>query len=545
MNNKITNEDIENAKVTLKPVFGIKPGVYLTAIYGLITLFGLFLLLILPGMRNNGTNVYVETFPMGAAVYADDTYLGTTPLKAFIQKGEREIKIEKKYFETIKLQENIKSRIFGSLLFPGKLEIIENLDLIDEEGFLGDRFRQLSSYALIEDYYDRYQMPPLLTVTVSEYLSGTKDIKSSLLYNFLYNMRVNLGSPEMVFEYIKSIKIIIDTIVSDNSSSIKTDDNPDFSVIFNYFADENNTNGLALSIIKAYPIDKRKNIIEVLEKIDGLKIIIANLNSKSIDTDLLVIPVNTGKNVVISNMKFVGFSSGTYLSGPSVKDNTQILQDDFLISFPHTEAVGEFYILEKEITRNNFALFLNENPDWKIDNITNLIETNRANKEYLNLQDFTDGEKPISNISWFAASAYCDWLETKLPSHMSEYTVRLPSEAEWEAAALLNRLSEQNNIFKESGLPAAKVIDFSRIGSADLYDVMGNLWEWCDNWYFPTDSVNGSFGLPGESWEGMEKAVRGGSWANSKDDVNISSRGSQNPSWSTPFMGFRPVLVKN
>ena len=73
---------------------------------------------------------------------------------------------------------------------------------------------------------------------------------------------------------------------------------------------------------------------------------------------------------------------------------------------------------------------------------------------------------------------------------------------------------------------------------------MGNLWEWCENWYFPSDSVNGSFGLPGISYDGVEKAVRGGSWANPESEIKISTRGSQNPSWCTPFLGFRPVLVK-
>jgi formylglycine-generating enzyme required for sulfatase activity len=546
MSNKITDEDIEKAIVKLKPVFGIKPGIYLTVIYGFIVLLGLFLLMIYPGIKNNGTMVHVDTSPGGAVVYVDNIYKGTTPTYFFVEKGNREIRIEKKYFETIKFQELIGSKIFGSLLFPGKFKINDNLTLINQEGFLEDRFKQLSSFALIEDYYDRYQMPSLISKTVSEYLSGLKTDNKELLYDFLYSMRVNLGSPEMVYDYVKAISLTNNIIISNPVSNEEDSTQPDLSVIFDYFADENNIQGLLLSIIKAYPLDKRENVIERLEKIEGVKSILNDLYTDYFDIEISDIPAVNGKTVVINNNKFIGFSSGTYLTGPSLPEDTQVLMnDDILISFPHIETVSEFYILEKEVTRRDYSLFLDENPEWKVENINNLIENNLVTNDYLNLQDFNDKGKPVSNISWYAAAAYSDWLETKLPPNMSEYNIKLPSEAQWEAAARFSTVGTLNNVFHESGVSAAKSTDFSRIGGAGLYDIMGNLWEWSENWFFPTDSVNSSFGLSGTSWDGMEKAVRGGSWANSEADIEVSTRGSQNPAWCTPFLGFRPVLVKN
>lgn len=545
MSNKITDEDIEKAIVKLKPIFGITPGIYLTVIYGLILLLGLFLLLVYPGIKNNGTIVFIDTFPVGAAVYADDTYKGSTPVRIFVSKGTREIRIEKKYFEHLILKKDISGRILGSLLFPKKLKIYENLTLLDEEELLQDRFRQLSSFALIKDYYDRYQMPSLLSETVTAYLAGIKSDNTENLYDFLYSMRVNMGSPEMVLDYIKAISLINSKINSSKISGIEADEQPDFSIILNYFSDKKNINGLVLGIIKAYPLNKRKNIIENLEKIEGVKSIINNLYPESFKIEPSNIPVVTGKTAIINNNRFIGISSGIYLTGPSLQKNTQLLlKDEILTSFPHKETITEFYILEKEITRKDYALFLDENPDWKIENISSLIEKNLVSKDYLSLQDFTDQGKPVSNISWYAAAAYCGWLETKLPPFMSGYTVKLPSEAEWEIATGLNTSTSSNSIFQESNESSAKSVDFSRRGAADLYDTMGNLWEWCDNWYFPTDSVNGNFGLPGTSWDGVEKAVRGGSWANLETEIEVSTRGSQNPVWSTPFLGFRPVLVK-
>ena len=82
---------------------------------------------------------------------------------------------------------------------------------------------------------------------------------------------------------------------------------------------------------------------------------------------------------------------------------------------------------------------------------------------------------------------------------------------------------------------------------AVLFDLKGNLWEWCDNWYAPAaplvTSRNSSYNEPYYgNYDAVEKTVRGGSWAN--DSISISTRGSQPPSWCTEFLGFRPVLVR-
>ncbi|MDA3939642.1 MAG: SUMF1/EgtB/PvdO family nonheme iron enzyme, partial [Spirochaetia bacterium] len=535
MSNKITDQDIENAIVKLKPVFGIKPEIYLTVLYSFILLLVLFFILVYPGLKENGTIVYVETYPVGAVVYVDNVYKGSTPTKFFVDSGEREIKIEKKYFETILTKNSIDGRVFGTIFFPKKYKMNEILTLNKQEELLKDRFTQISSYALIEDYYDRYQMPPLISRTVNEYLSGTNNDNSKLLYDFLYSIRVNLGSPEMVHDYVEAISLINNINIADQGSFKVERTQPDFSIIFDYFADENNSQGLLLSIIKSYQSDKRENIIVSLGEIEGINSILGNLDYAYIDKEFSDKPAINGKTVVINNSRFVGFTSGTFLTGTKFPNNTKLLiNNDFLASFPHIETVEEFYILEKEVTLRDYALFLNERTDWKIENIADLLSKNLVTKDYLAFQDFTDKGKPVTNISWHAAVAYCEWLETKLPLEMSGYTLKLPSEAQWEAAAKFDFSSNANYVFKESGAESSVSTDFSRIGNAGLYDISGNVWEWTDNWFFPTDSVNSLLGLDNIEYEGVEKAVRGGSWANSSNDINITTRGSQDPSWCTP-----------
>ncbi len=539
MSKKITEEDIEKAVVKLKPVLGIAPGVYLTVFYGFVLTGILFFILLFPGIRKNGTLVYVDSYPPEASVFIDNLYRGSTPVEVFIQAGESEIRIEKKHFKTVIKKEQIRGRVFGSLIFPLKLDLSENMILSDKEQFLKERYKQLSSFALIEDFYDRYQMPPLISKTVTEFLAGTDGTEGNMLYDFLYSMRVNLGSPEMLRDYISAINIVTSKTGSGNSSGSVSD----FSTIFDYFSKENNSDALALSIIGAYPPQQQRELINNLNTDLNIDSILKN--SYGIDLSNFRAPSFSGRTFMVNNLNFISVSSGTFLAGTKFKEGSNFIPDnDTLNNYPHPETVSEYFILEKEVTRGVYSQFLKENPEWRAANIDKLIGNNLVTSDYLKNQDFLYPDIPVSNVSWYAADAFTDWLVKKLPESMKDYTIRLPSEAEWEAAAWLNENSTVKHITKESGLSSPASVDFQRAGKGGLYDIIGNLWEWTDNWYFPGDTVNGRFGLELTEWEGAEKAVRGGSWGNLKSDLTIPTRGSQDPAWCTPFTGFRVVVVK-
>ncbi len=155
---------------------------------------------------------------------------------------------------------------------------------------------------------------------------------------------------------------------------------------------------------------------------------------------------------------------------------------------------------------------------------------------------------PVFNISWDDANAYCQWLSTQLGE-----TVRLPSEAEFEFAA---RGGNNNRGFKYSGSDYIDDVAWfvgnskgrphevgSRMANGlGLYDLTGNVWEWCEDWYH--NSYDGA-PLDGTGWN-IESSdtpyhvVRGGGWSSSSDNCRISVRNDATTGWVN-FAGFRLV----
>jgi len=66
------------------------------------------------------------------------------------------------------------------------------------------------------------------------------------------------------------------------------------------------------------------------------------------------------------------------------------------------------------------------------------------------------------------------------------------------------------------------------------------VWEWTGTWYHPADYLVGGTA----AYPGTQRVVRGGSWANDRRSIGVTTRGAQPPEWSTAFLGFRPVLAE-
>jgi len=163
---------------------------------------------------------------------------------------------------------------------------------------------------------------------------------------------------------------------------------------------------------------------------------------------------------------------------------------------------------------------------------------------------------PASNVSWNDAKAFCQWLWDRTKAK----EVRLPYEAEWEYAARAqgqnlkwagtnneNDLRSYANYKRNSGERIAPVGQDRRANGIGLFDMSGNVSEWCEDWYgrnYYFDCLGeGLITDPPGPRNGKERVVRGGSARNSADDLRNTRREKKRPDQRDPFVGFRIVVI--
>ena len=512
----------DSDQVKLKPVFGMEPGKYLTILYAIILAALIFLLLFLPGIVRPGSIYVIDCSPADAAVFVDGGYAGAAPCRVFIPAGEHELRIEKDYYAGYKTTITSGNRVFASMFAPKKQPYHAELMVDDIDGLLSGTFRDFAGWGMIDTYYENYQPEPLLGPMFHDlYNSDYTDTRK--LSGFLYSIMPFVHNEELYRDFVDAVVWY---------ERIRTEDDIDFPELDASYLE----------------LDFLKNSTEFYENLPfWFYSILAQDEQQEMDW-YPAIQEEYGSflrdfendypaaqaAVTVNGMRFIMLSGGKFLMGADGS------------SFPFPAASDDLLIMDREVTNELYGMFLMENGKWQPDNREQLIREGLVNGDYLRNYSSSAKTEPVNYISWYAADAFCSWLQTKLPDYLSDYTVRLPGEFEWEWAALTD--ANSSGIFRDSGLEGPAAITGRYPNSSGLYDMRGNLWEWCDNWYAPAafliTSRDPAYNEAYQgSYDGIEKSVRGGSWANDKN-IGISTRGSQPPEWCTDFLGFRPVMVR-
>ena len=147
---------------------------------------------------------------------------------------------------------------------------------------------------------------------------------------------------------------------------------------------------------------------------------------------------------------------------------------------------------------------------------------------------------PVDSVSWEDCQLFIKEL-----NRLTNRTFRLPTEAEWEyacrAGSVDNWYGEWNSIgwhaWNSKG--AAHEIGKKRPNAFGLYDMIGNIWEWCLDWYATTFYRDSPSVDPQGPASGKERSVRGGSWGIEPEKAHSAARMSVQPGIRKSDLGFR------
>ena len=162
---------------------------------------------------------------------------------------------------------------------------------------------------------------------------------------------------------------------------------------------------------------------------------------------------------------------------------------------------------------------------------------------------FKGSTLPVEQVSWDDAVSYCAKLtarELAAGRIVAGQAYRLPTEAEWEYAARAGtigpRYGELDVIAWHSGNSGGEThpVKQKAANAWGLYDMIGNVWEWCSDWYgaYPSGSVTDPTGESSRS----NRVYRGGSWINEARSCRSALRFRDEPGDRFNSLGFRSVL---
>lgn len=235
--------------------------------------------------------------------------------------------------------------------------------------------------------------------------------------------------------------------------------------------------------------------------------------------------VVTGEDFTVSGVKFrmVKVHKGTFSMGSTESSSEKPV---------HSVTFTESYLLgETEVTQELWLAVMGENPS-----------------------SFTGDKKPVECVSWTMCQDFIKKLNAKTGREF-----RLPTEAEWEFAARGGNVSKKYTYSGSNTLDdvAWYYENAYNVGSDDpnygthevktkapnelgIYDMSGNVYEWCQDWYGSYSS--GSQTDPTGPTSGSRRVNRGGSWLSSASFCRVADRDGNSPSDTNSYLGFRLAL---
>ena len=227
--------------------------------------------------------------------------------------------------------------------------------------------------------------------------------------------------------------------------------------------------------------------------------------------------------VTVGNVSFkmIRVEGGTFMMGATPEQGSDANEDE---RPAHQVSLSTFYIGETEVTQELWKTVMGGNPSF-----------------YWGLL-----YHPVEEVSWDDCQDFIHKLNS-----LTGLKFRLPTEAEWEYAARGGQAScgfmyAGSNVDKDVahtkfsklfGKQSTIDVATKQPNELGLYDMSGNVWEWCQDWYghYSSDSQSNPTGPSSGSY----RVLRGGSWYSSPRYCRVSRRSSNSPSYCGNHIGLR------
>ena len=229
------------------------------------------------------------------------------------------------------------------------------------------------------------------------------------------------------------------------------------------------------------------------------------------------------------SLEMVKIKAGTFTMG---------IPEGELYAIQHQVTLTKDYWLGKfEVTQAQYEAIMGNNPS-----------------------SYKGSNRPVENVSWEDAKEFCNKLNERYAGKFpTGYKFDLPTEAQWEYACRAGTTTALNNgtnltsergkcsnlnevgwYRRNCGSDGHKAVGQKRPNNWGLYDMHGNVCEWCRDWYA---SYTGDATDPTGPASGSYRVVRGGAWYIYAGDCRSASRGRGSPGLRLKYLGFRLALV--
>ncbi|MFH0734196.1 MAG: SUMF1/EgtB/PvdO family nonheme iron enzyme [bacterium] len=465
--------------------------------------------------RSENGSTYTTVKTVGANINTaavEGTYLTTNQ---YLFRVRAKTNINYSAYSNVAIASNLPFAAPSSLVLINFTETNVGFTWVDnssfETGFEIERNENDGVYSLIKTVGEN-----VTNVNISEIHTAGVNYKYRVRAksNFNYSQYSNIATGNLQFNAPSNFKV---TTFTDVLASFQWTDNSEIETGFEIYKSDD---GTTYALYKT--VDANVTSVDITGSYPYGKVFYFKIRAKSqYNYSVFTTPITAG--YVFPEFVFV--DGGTFQMGDNFNEG---ITDEKPV---HGVTVTGFYMCKTEVTFEQYDYFCDQtgrtkpvDPGW-----------GRA-------------KRPVINVSWDDAKAYCDWLSTKTGK-----TVKLPTEAEWEYAA-----RSKGTVVRYSGTDETTLlgnfawysvnagsktreVQTKTGNSIGLFDMSGNVREWCND-YYAEDYYSYSSGTnPQGPTSGVNRVSRGGAYNLEAYNNRASARFSDIQSDKFLNLGFRCV----